>query len=100
MVHNFLHVHASRCRPGKSWRSSTADAAEQDRQRIENAGDQDDGGSRRRGGMERQQQAEHSPTSVPAATAITIIAVMSRAQNRPMAAGTIMMPTASSVPSA
>ena len=39
-------------------------------------------------------------TGLDAATETAIIAVMSRAQKRPMAAGTIMMPTASKVPSA
>ena len=86
--------------PGKELAQQPADAAEQQRQRIENARDQDHRRPRRRRGVEGQQQAGIARQAYRRATAITIIAVMSRAQNRPIAAGTIMMPTASSVPSA
>ena len=57
-------------------------------------------GPGRDGGVERQQQAGIARENAPLAVAITIISVTSRAQNRPIAAGSIMMPTASRVPSA
>ena len=83
---------AARCSPPRG--------AEQHREQIEDAAGEDDRRARRHIGVIGQQQARQARPRRRSATATRIIPDTSSAQKRAATAGSSMMPTAISVPSA
>ena len=90
---------ASRCLRGTSCQSSAAAGADQHREEIEHAAGEDDRGAGRQIGVIGDQQPGQARREGDS-TATRIIPDMSSAQKRAAIAGSSMMPTTISVPSA